>query len=168
MNSRLNHLLEAGNWNSYLRISVLYGVFGWNHGDFDTSLFVSLENILPMVDLKLFLWNCNKMVFCMFSVGTVWGLLHINREETQSLREEQWIWTNKIMEKCPNNCVVNLILRKMSLTCRSLQGCRRKKPAFATGTALSVGRGEKWSFFQSISCFFQCFPFPTPGYKFPH
>lgn len=75
----------------------------------------------------------------MFSVGTVWGLLHINREVAQSLRGEQWIWTNKIMEKCPNNCVVNLILRKMSLRCRSLQGCRRKKPAFA----LSVGRGEK-------------------------
>lgn len=79
----------------------------------------------------------------MFSVGMVLGLLHINREVAQSLREEQWIWTNKTMEKCPNNCMVNLILRKMALRCKSLQGYRRKKPTFATGAALSVGRGEK-------------------------
>lgn len=85
------------------------------------------------------------------------GLLHINREIVQSLREEQRIWTDKIREKCPNSCVLNLILRKISLRCKSLQRYRSKKPAFATGTAYSGGEGGRdgnEAFFSLFLAFF--------------
>lgn len=63
--------------------------------------------------------------------------------------------------------MVNHILRKMSLRCRSLQGCRRKNPSFATGTAHSVGRRGKMKIFSIYFLLFSMFVFPYSRLRIP-